>query len=198
MTGKGHGEGRSLRLRATRPPSGRPVHRGPRRRALTDRSRSPAPRASRRDGRAPRPGTSIPRELARGGGARVVALQTGRATLEIVNPAHWRLIDELEVGRAVSRSIRVAFEVDVAAAMTQQLVAAGASLVATPKETPWRALNSRLEGPAALQLTLFEEQCPTDWSAIQPTRRRCRFTKVYYDGSISAPRAGVRKRGEPT
>ena len=91
------------------------------------------------------------------GGARVVALREGRATLEIVNPAQRRLIDELEVGQEVSRSIRVAFEVDDAATMTDTLLAAGASLIAAPTETPWRSLNSRLEAPAGLQLTLFEE-----------------------------------------
>jgi predicted enzyme related to lactoylglutathione lyase len=91
------------------------------------------------------------------GGARVVALQAGRATLEIINAAQRRLIDELEVGREVSRSIRVAFEVDDATIATDDLVAAGASLVAAPTETPWRSLNSRLEAPASLQLTIFEE-----------------------------------------
>ena len=91
------------------------------------------------------------------GGAVVVALQAGRATLEIVNPAQRRLIDELEVGRQVSREIRVAFEVDDAAGATDRLVGAGAELVAAPTETPWRSLNSRLEAPAGLQITLFEE-----------------------------------------
>ena len=41
--------------------------------------------------------------------------------------------------------------------MTDTLLAAGASLIAAPTETPWRSLNSRLEAPAGLQLTLFEE-----------------------------------------
>ncbi len=91
------------------------------------------------------------------GGARVVALQAGRATLELVNPAQRRLIDELEVGREVSRSIRVAFEVTDATAATDHLVAVGAELLAPPTETPWRSLNSRLEAPAGLQITLFEE-----------------------------------------
>ena len=91
------------------------------------------------------------------GDARVVALRAGRATLEIVNPAQRRLIDELEVGRQLSRSIRVAFEVEDANAVTDKLVAAGASLIAAPTETPWRSRNSRLEAPAGLQLTLFEE-----------------------------------------
>lgn len=91
------------------------------------------------------------------GGALVMALQAGRATLEIVNAAQRQLIDELEVGRKVSRRIRVAFEVGDAAAATEHLVAAGAELVASPTETPWRSLNSRLEAPAGLQITLFEE-----------------------------------------
>lgn len=91
------------------------------------------------------------------GDARVMALQVGRATLEIVNPAQRQLIDQLEVGREVSRSVRVAFEVADAEVMTTELVAAGAELIAPPRETPWGSLNSRLEAPAGLQITLFEE-----------------------------------------
>jgi len=91
------------------------------------------------------------------GDARVMALRAGRATLEIVNPAQRRLIDHLEVGREVSRSIRIAFEVTDASSTTDRLAAAGAELIASPTETPWRSLNSRLEAPAGLQITLFEE-----------------------------------------
>ena len=90
-------------------------------------------------------------------GARVVALQVGRATLELVNPAQRRLIDRLEVGRDVSRSIRVAFEVTDVRSATDTLVAEGAALIAAPTATPWQSLNSRLEAPAGLQITLFEE-----------------------------------------
>ena len=96
------------------------------------------------------------------GHSRVIALQAGRATLEIVNPAQRRLIDQLEVGREVSRSFRVAFEVTDANLVTDQLVAAGADLIASPTETPWRSLNSRMEAPAGLQITLFEELDATD------------------------------------
>ena len=91
------------------------------------------------------------------GGAQVMALQAGRATLEIVNPAMRRLIDQLEVGSDVSRSFRVGFEVADAVSTTERLVGAGAELIAAPTETPWRSLNSRLEAPAGLQITLFEE-----------------------------------------
>jgi|SRR5918996_276247 predicted enzyme related to lactoylglutathione lyase len=91
------------------------------------------------------------------GDARVAILEAGRATLELANPAQKRMIDEVEVGRQVAPRIRVAFEVADGAAATDRLVAGGAELIAPPTETPWRSLNSRLEAPADLQITLFEE-----------------------------------------
>ncbi|HET8618237.1 MAG TPA: VOC family protein [Acidimicrobiales bacterium] len=91
------------------------------------------------------------------GGARVVILDAGRATLELVNPAQHRMIDEVEVGRPAAPRIRVAFEVADSHQATYTLVEAGASLVAAPVETPWRSLNSRLDAPAGLQITLFQE-----------------------------------------
>lgn len=56
--------------------------------------------------------------------------------------------------------IRVALRVEDARATVSRLVDAGAVLVASPVETPWRSLNARLEGPAGLHLTLFEELEP--------------------------------------
>lgn len=91
------------------------------------------------------------------GNARVAILEAGRATLELANPAQRQMIDEVEVGRPTGPGIRVAFEVADAAAMTDRLAAAGATVVATPRETPWRSLNARLEGPAGLGITLFQE-----------------------------------------
>jgi catechol 2,3-dioxygenase-like lactoylglutathione lyase family enzyme len=91
------------------------------------------------------------------GDARVAILAAGRATLEIANPAQKRMIDEVEVGRQVAPKIRIAFQVADGATATAELVAAGAELIAAPRETPWRSLNSRLAAPAGLQITLFEE-----------------------------------------
>jgi len=91
------------------------------------------------------------------GEARVAILEAGRATLEIANPPQKRMIDDIEVGRQVAPRIRVAFEVADAAASTTELVAGGAELIAAPTETPWRSLNSRLDAPAGLQITLFQE-----------------------------------------
>jgi uncharacterized glyoxalase superfamily protein PhnB len=91
------------------------------------------------------------------GDARVMILNAGAATLEISNPAQVRMIDQVETGGIPSAKLRIAFEVDDSRAMTETLVQAGAELIAEPRETPWRSLNSRLSAPAGLQVTLFEE-----------------------------------------
>ena len=91
------------------------------------------------------------------GDARVTILEAGRATLEIANPAQKRMIDDVEVGRPVSPKIRLAFEVTDTDGTTRALAGAGATVIAPPTETPWRSLNSRLEAPAGLQITLFQE-----------------------------------------
>jgi lactoylglutathione lyase len=91
------------------------------------------------------------------GGEKVTILDVGRATLELSNRAQVEMIDEVEVGRRVSPRLRVAFEVADAEAATGRLVEGGAELLAPPTRTPWDSLNARLEAPAGLQLTLFEE-----------------------------------------
>jgi catechol 2,3-dioxygenase-like lactoylglutathione lyase family enzyme len=94
------------------------------------------------------------------GGGRVAILGAGRATLELSDVPHAEHIDRLEVGRRVAGQVRVAFRVADAREATDRLVRAGAGLIAAPVATPWRSLNSRLEAPAGLQLTLFEELEP--------------------------------------
>ena len=88
-------------------------------------------------------------------GGHVVILDAGRATLEINDPPYAAYIDEVEVGSRVAGRIRVAFEVPDTRGATADAVAAGAELIAEPTLTPWDTLNSRLAGPADLQLTLF-------------------------------------------
>jgi catechol 2,3-dioxygenase-like lactoylglutathione lyase family enzyme len=91
------------------------------------------------------------------GGEKVTILDVGRATLELSNRAQVEMIDDVEVGRRVAPRLRVAFEVADVAAATDRLLGGGAELVAPPTRTPWDSLNARLEAPADLQLTLFEE-----------------------------------------
>ncbi|MEO6116819.1 MAG: VOC family protein [Pseudolysinimonas sp.] len=94
-------------------------------------------------------------------GARVAILGIPTATLELANTAQVEMIDEVEVGRAVAHPfplrLRVAFEVQDAAATTTALLDAGAVPIAPPTRTPWNSLNARLEGPDGLQLTAFQE-----------------------------------------
>jgi len=90
-------------------------------------------------------------------GGRVTILEAGRATLEITDPPHAAYIDQVEVGHRAAGHIRVAFQVPDAAAATRRAELAGATVVKEPVVTPWNSLNARLEGPAGLQLTLFEE-----------------------------------------
>ena len=88
---------------------------------------------------------------------RVVILDAGRATLELLDAEHAAFVDEVEVGRRVAGHIRVALEVDDTAATAARLVEAGATEIAPPTRTPWNSLNARLDAPGGLQLTLFTE-----------------------------------------
>jgi lactoylglutathione lyase len=84
-------------------------------------------------------------------------LEAGAATLELTDSRHAAFIDEVEVGRRVAGHVRLAFKVDDSASVTQTLQKAGATVLASVRRTPWNSLNSRLEAPAGLQLTLFSE-----------------------------------------
>ena len=90
-------------------------------------------------------------------GGHVTILEAGAATLELTDSRHATFIDEVEVGRRVAGHIRVAFRVDDSAGLTQTLEKAGATVLAGVRRTPWNSMNSRLEAPADLQLTLFTE-----------------------------------------
>jgi lactoylglutathione lyase len=92
------------------------------------------------------------------GAGHVVILDAGRATLELSDVPHAEHIDQVEVGRRVAGHIRVAFEVADVTAATDRLTDGGATLIAPPTPTPWRSLNSRLEAPGGLQLTVFQNE----------------------------------------
>ena len=89
-------------------------------------------------------------------GGRVMILDASAATLELAEPATAEYIDEVEVGRRVAGHIRVAFEVDDVHGGTAALREAGGEVLAEPRLTPFKSTNARVEGPAGLQLTLFQ------------------------------------------
>ena len=99
----------------------------------------------------------VEREAYSSADGRVTILDAGQATLELLDRKHSEFVDEVEVGRRVAGHIRIALEVDDATEVTRSAGAAGAEIIAPPTRTPWNSLNARLEGPAGLQLTLFEE-----------------------------------------
>jgi catechol 2,3-dioxygenase-like lactoylglutathione lyase family enzyme len=86
---------------------------------------------------------------------RVVLLEAGRATLELLDEAQSGHVDAIEAGRRVSGAVRLAFEVTDSEDTARQLVAAGAEQVAPPVATPWGDRNARVRGPDGMQLTLF-------------------------------------------
>jgi methylmalonyl-CoA/ethylmalonyl-CoA epimerase len=86
---------------------------------------------------------------------RVVLLDAGRATLEILDEAQASSIDMIEAGRRVSGTVRFALEVPDSTATAGRLVAAGAIEMAPPAITPWGDVNARVQAPDGMQLTLF-------------------------------------------
>jgi predicted enzyme related to lactoylglutathione lyase len=91
------------------------------------------------------------------GGAEVTILEAGRATIELANTAQVEMIDDVEVGRRVAPHLRLALEVDDCDAATRAALGGGARSVAPPTRTPWDSLNARMDAPAGVHLTLFQE-----------------------------------------
>jgi lactoylglutathione lyase len=89
---------------------------------------------------------------------KVVVLDGGRATLEIIDEAQAGFVDRVEVGRRVAGPIRLALEVDDAASLAERMRTNGAVLLGKgPVDTPWGDRNVRMSTPADLQLTLFSK-----------------------------------------
>jgi lactoylglutathione lyase len=86
---------------------------------------------------------------------RVVVLEAGRATLELFDQAQAAAVDEIEAGRRVSGTVRLALKVADSDEAARRLVAAGADAVAPPVTTPWGDRNARVRAPDGMQLTLF-------------------------------------------
>jgi len=86
---------------------------------------------------------------------RVVALDAGRATLELFDDPQAETVDAVEAGRRVSGTVRLAARVTDSEDMARRLVAAGAAQVAPPVMTPWGDRNARVRAPDGMQLKLF-------------------------------------------
>lgn len=88
---------------------------------------------------------------------RVVLLEAGRATLELLDRPQADFVDRVEAGRRVTGRIRLATRVTDLETVVDRLVAAGAAPEAPLVETPWGDRNARLRTPDGVQMTLFSE-----------------------------------------
>jgi catechol 2,3-dioxygenase-like lactoylglutathione lyase family enzyme len=91
-----------------------------------------------------------------GQGGRGVILQVPTATLELVDVAHERMVDEIEVGRRLDGRVRLAVQVDELAEAARAVVDAGAEALADPVRTSWGDRNQRFLTGDGMQLTLFQ------------------------------------------
>jgi lactoylglutathione lyase len=92
------------------------------------------------------------------GTGRVIVLDAGRATLELLDDAQAETVDAIEAGRRVSGAVRLAVQVADSEDLAARLAAAGADQVAPPVLTPWGDRNARVQAPDGMQLTLFTPQ----------------------------------------
>ncbi|MGO3886882.1 MAG: VOC family protein [Mycetocola sp.] len=92
------------------------------------------------------------------GDDRVAILTAGVATLELATRTHARNIDRMEnVPSTQGTVLRLALEVADTAQATDAAVGGGAELIAAPVVTPFRSINSRVQGPDGWQVTFFQE-----------------------------------------
>ncbi len=87
--------------------------------------------------------------------AKVVLLDGGHATLEIIDASQAALIDQVEVGQRVAGPVRLALRVENLPDLITALDDAGAERLGEVVETPWGDRNARVRAPDGMQLTLF-------------------------------------------
>jgi catechol 2,3-dioxygenase-like lactoylglutathione lyase family enzyme len=89
------------------------------------------------------------------GNAKIVVLDGGHATLELINEEQAKAIDQVEVGSRVSGPVRIALQVPDSEETAERLARAGVETVAAAVTTPWNDRNVRMRDPEGMQLTLF-------------------------------------------
>jgi len=89
-------------------------------------------------------------------GARGVILRVPSATLELFDRGQGRLVDDIEVGRPLEGSVRIAVHVDDLEEATTAVMRTGTEPQADAVDTPWGDRNRRFKTRDGLQLTLFQ------------------------------------------
>jgi predicted enzyme related to lactoylglutathione lyase len=85
-----------------------------------------------------------------------IILEAGKASLELIDNKHAARIDEIEVGKRIAGSVRLALNIgENIEDASEKLIAGGAAGLADIKQAPWSKVV-RLQDPSGMQLTLFE------------------------------------------
>jgi len=91
---------------------------------------------------------------------RVIILEAGRATLELVDEQQAAVIDQVEVGRRVSGTVRLALGFGDVTPVIERATGGGGTLVNPTVVTPWGSRNARVIAPDGMQVTLFADAKP--------------------------------------
>jgi catechol 2,3-dioxygenase-like lactoylglutathione lyase family enzyme len=89
-------------------------------------------------------------------GGHGVILKLPAATLELADPEHGRIVDEIEVGRGLEDRVRIAVEVGDLSEAADAVTAAGGEPMADVVDTPWGDRNQRFRSRDGVQLTLYQ------------------------------------------
>ena len=85
-----------------------------------------------------------------------IIFDAGRASLELIDSNHAARIDEIEVGKRIAGTVRLAFNIGEAITNAEaKFIEAGATKLADIKQAPWSRVQ-RMQDPSGMQLTLFE------------------------------------------
>jgi len=85
-----------------------------------------------------------------------IILDAGRASLELIDESHAKRIDEIEVGKRISGTVRLALNTggDIESAV-DTIVEGGGKAIAEVRQAPWSKV-ARVQAPGGMQITLFE------------------------------------------
>ena len=85
-----------------------------------------------------------------------IILEAGKASLELIDKKDAASIDEIEVGKRIAGSVRLALNIgENIEEASEKFIEGGAVALADIKQAPWSKVR-RLEDPSGMQFTLFE------------------------------------------
>lgn len=101
-------------------------------------------------------GLAVVEEWQRPEGRGVILSLGPQTTLELFDGPQADFVDQVEVGRRVSGSVRLVLSVPDADAAAAVFAQAGAQILSNAKPMPWGDRNARVQTPDGMQITLYQ------------------------------------------